>query len=57
VSTKRCPDCGSLKCNDLCAPRAARIERERIVEFLKEKQTPEATRWAEEIEQGYHRPL
>ena len=57
MSNKRCPDCGSMKCNDLCAPRAARIETERSVAFLKEKNTPEATRWAEEIEQGYHLPL
>lgn len=50
----RCDHCGSLKCTGLCAPRAAHVTKMKIVKFLRAKDCPDATRWADEIEHGFY---
>lgn len=54
MSGHRCRYCGSESCRGLCSGKAAAVERQRVIDFLRAKQHPMADQWAKEIEAQEH---
>ncbi len=50
----RCPHCSATDCHGLCSGKAAWVERQRVIVYLKAKGHPLADKWAKEIEKQVH---